>query len=193
MTRSTRPRHTARWIAGATLLVLAIVGVVLATRTPQQATQVDSPLLGQVAPQFTGTDLRTGAPVSLRSLRGHYVVVNFFAGWCDPCIQEAPDLVHFDYEQAHLSDGARLISVVFHDPNSDALQFLKSQGALWPAVGDPGGNIAQSYGVTSPPTTFVINPSGRISVNPYLGPANLGNLKSMLLAAHATNSVTSRG
>jgi cytochrome c biogenesis protein CcmG/thiol:disulfide interchange protein DsbE len=184
-----RPRHTTRWIAGAVLLVLAVVGVVLATRTPQQATQVDSPLLGHMAPAISGTDLRTGHTVSLHSLRGHYVVVNFFASWCIPCQEEAPDLVRFEYAESHRDGGADLISVVFHDSNGQALQFLKTQGAVWGAVGDPGGDIAQSYGVTSPPTTFVINPSGRITVNPYLGPANFGNLNAMLRAAHAHTAV----
>ena len=47
------------------LAVLVVVGIVLATRTPQEATAVQSPLLGHRAPDFTGTDLTTGAPVSL--------------------------------------------------------------------------------------------------------------------------------
>lgn len=174
------------------LLVLTVVGVVLATRAPQEATQVDSPLLGHMAPAITGTDLQTGARVSLHALRGQYVVVNFFASWCIPCQDEAPDLVKFDYTQSHAGGGAHLISVVFHDSNSQARQFLKTQGAIWSAVDDPGGNIAQSYGVTSPPTTFLIDPSGRISVNPYEGPANVKNLSAMLRAArsHAGHSAS---
>jgi len=59
--RTTRRRHATRWVAGAVLLVLVVLGVVLATRTPQQATAVASPLLGRQAPAFTGTDLTTGA------------------------------------------------------------------------------------------------------------------------------------
>jgi cytochrome c biogenesis protein CcmG/thiol:disulfide interchange protein DsbE len=193
MSGRTKPRHTTRWVAGAVLLVLAVVGVVLATRTPQEATQVESPLLGHPAPHFTGTDLRTGAPVSLASLRGHYVVINFFASWCIPCQDEAPDLVTFEYQQSHLPDGARLISVIFHDTTSSATQFLKSQGASWAAVNDPGGNIAQNYGVTSPPTTFVVDPSGRVTVNPDEGPANLSNLDALVRAARAHASVATNG
>jgi hypothetical protein len=62
---STRPptRHTTRWIAGGVLLILSLVGVVLATRTPQEATQVSSPLLDHQAPALSGTDLRTGRPI----------------------------------------------------------------------------------------------------------------------------------
>jgi hypothetical protein len=48
------------------------------------------------------------------------------------------------------------------------------------AVSDPGGNIAQSYGVTAPPTTFVIDPSGRITVEPALAPETLQGLNDLL-------------
>ena len=190
--RGTR-RHTTRWVAGAVLLVLVIVGVVLATRTPQEATQIDSPLVGHMAPRFTGTDLRSGAPVSLLALRGHYVFVNFFASWCIPCQQEAPDLVAFDYEQQHQSGGATLVSVVFHDETSSATAFLRSQGATWAAVSDPGGSIAEAYGVTDPPTTFLIDPSGRVTVNPVIGPATEKNLDALLRSARADPAGAARG
>jgi cytochrome c biogenesis protein CcmG/thiol:disulfide interchange protein DsbE len=169
------------------LLILSVVGVVLATRTPQGATQVSSPLLGRMAPTFTGTDLRTGRPVSLADLRGHYVFVNFFASWCGPCQQETPDLITFDYNQQHPqragAGGADLVGVVFHDAVSSARQFQITQGATWPTVNDPGGAIAEHYGVTGPPTTFLIDPSGRITVNPSTGPATQANLQHMLKEA----------
>jgi cytochrome c biogenesis protein CcmG/thiol:disulfide interchange protein DsbE len=177
-------RHTTRWVAGLVLLVLAIVGVVLATRTPQEATEVQSPLVGHMAPQFSGTNIQAHGVtrVSLRSLRGRYVFVNFFASWCGPCQQEAPDLISFAYQDAP-GDHAALISVVFHDQVSSAESFLKTQGAPWPAVDDPGGSIAESYGVTGPPTTYLVDPSGRITVAPELGAATQKQLQNMIVQA----------
>jgi cytochrome c biogenesis protein CcmG/thiol:disulfide interchange protein DsbE len=180
-----RHRHLTRWVAGGVLVVLAVVGIVLATRTPQEATAVQSPLLDHRAPVFSGTDLVNGSHVDLAALRGHYVVINFFASWCIPCQQEAPDLSRFAYEQAHTSGGADMVSVVFHDTTSTARSFLVSNGDLWPAVSDPGGAIAQRYGVTAPPTTFVVAPSGRVTAV-LVGPATKANLDSFLKAARGS-------
>ena len=185
-------RHPVRWVAGLVLAVVVVVGVVLATRTPQEATAVASPLLGRAAPAVTGTDLRTGVPVRLASLRGHYVVINFFASWCIPCQTEAPDLARFHYDQSHSSGGADMVSVVFHDTTSTAAQFLRQNGDVWPAVSDPGGVIAEHYGVTSPPTTFVVNPAGRVTAV-LEGPATEKNLDSFLQAARVRVARSSRG
>ena len=189
---SRRRHHVTRWVAGAVLLVLVVVGIVLATRTPQESTAVQSPLLGRMAPGFTGTDLTTGSPVSLSSLRGHYVVVNFFASWCIPCQTEAPDLSRFHYQQVHAADGADMVSVVFHDTTSTARSFLEKNGDLWSAISDPGGAIAERYGVTAPPTTFFINPAGRVTAV-LVGPATQGNLDSFLKAARTEQAGSSHG
>jgi cytochrome c biogenesis protein CcmG/thiol:disulfide interchange protein DsbE len=179
-------------VAGGVLLVLVVVGIVLATRTPQEATAVQSPLLGQRAPALSGTDLATGDHVSLADLRGHYVVVNFFASWCIPCQQEAPDLSRFHFEQSHAAGGADMVSVVFHDSTGTARSFLQKNGDLWPAVADPNGAIAEHYGVTGPPTTFVVNPAGRVSAV-LVGPATQQNVDSFLKAARTNQASVSSG
>jgi len=72
------------------------------------------------------------------------------------------------------------VSVVFHDQVESAESFLKTQGAPWPALDDPGGAIAERYGVTGPPTTFLVDPSGRITVEPETGPATRRSCQNMI-------------
>jgi cytochrome c biogenesis protein CcmG/thiol:disulfide interchange protein DsbE len=124
-------------------------------------------------------------------LRGHFVVWNFFASLCIRCQQEAPDLSRFHFQQSRAAGGADMVSVVFHDTTSTAKGFLKQNGDLWPAISDPGGTIAEHYGVTAPPTTFVIDPAGRVSAV-LEGPATQKNLDTSLRAARHSAARSSR-
>ena len=176
-----RPRHRARWVAGGLLVVLVTVAVVAATRPSVQATPFQSPLLGHRAPAISATGL-DGNRVDLGDFRGRWVVVNFFASWCPPCGQEEPDLVAFAFHQQRSRGGALLLSVVFHDSDAAARTFLATTGARWPAASDPGGAIANAYGVASPPTTFLINPEGVVA-QAFAGPLTAQQLDNALAAA----------
>ncbi len=184
-----RRRHTTRWVAGGVLLVLVVVSVVVATRPSSQATEVESPLVGHPAPSLGGTTL-TGARFTLGSERGHYVYVNFFASWCPPCQEEEPALVDFAFRQGlDGGSGARLVSVVFNDTESDARRFVADWGIRWPVVPDSGGSIANRYGVADPPTTFLVGPSGTV-VGAWIGPVTVAQLDQMLAAARRGELVT---
>jgi cytochrome c biogenesis protein CcmG/thiol:disulfide interchange protein DsbE len=175
-------RHVARWAAGGVALVLVVVAIVAATRPPQQATQVESPLVGHPAPALGGTTL-SGRRFSLTSERGHYVYVNFFASWCSSCVEEEPALQDFAFRQSRDgSHGARMVSVVFNDTLSDAHRFVSDWGIRWPVVPDSGGAIANRYGVGSPPMTFLVNPTGSV-VGTWIGPVTVEQLDQLLTAA----------
>ena len=153
-----RGRHTARWIAGTVLVVVAALVALLATRPPASATEVFTPLLGKPAPAVSGTTV-TGGHFDLAAERGRWVWVNFFASWCPPCQAEEPALVTFAYEH-RAQGGAVLVGVVYDDTAADARAFDRSAGASWPAVVDPGGQIALRYGVRGPPESFLVSPRG---------------------------------
>jgi cytochrome c biogenesis protein CcmG/thiol:disulfide interchange protein DsbE len=175
-----RHRHTARWVAAVALVVGAALVAVLATRPPATATEVDTPLVGQAAPPINGTTL-AGAPFRLSALRGRWVIVNFFASWCPPCQQEQPELVAFAY--AHRSPGdTALVGVVFDDSASTARGFMRSTGASWPGVVDPGGQIALDYGVRGPPETFFVSPKGTVVAH-FDGPMTNASLDYWLARA----------
>ena len=177
-----RRRHTARWAAAAALVVGAGLVLLLATRPPQTATEVATPLVGQAAPRIAGTTL-AGGTFDLSALRGRWVVVNFFASWCTPCQQEQPELVAFAYAHRLPTDPA-LVGVVFDDSASTARAFMRSTGATWPAVVDPGGQLGLDYGVRGPPETFLVSPRG-VVVAHFDGPMTSAALDYWLGRASA--------
>ncbi len=174
-------RHPTRWAAGIVLLALVVVAVVAATRPSQQATQVQSPLVGKSAPAVSGTTL-AGRPFSLGAERGHYVYVNFFASWCPACQAEQQALADFGFEQGRQAAGARMVSVVFNDTVGDARRYAAQWGIRWPVVPDSAGAIANRFGVDAPPMTFLVDPQG-VVVGTWEGPVTVSQLDRMLQAA----------
>ncbi|MBW4030817.1 MAG: TlpA family protein disulfide reductase [Acidobacteria bacterium] len=163
----------------------AIIGlsVLLVTRQPVSATSVPSPLLGRTAPPISGTSFG-GAKFSLAAERGKIVVVNFFASWCGPCQVEEPNLITFAWQQRR--KGVSVLGVVFNDTLSAARAFDAKWGTsqFYPSIDDPNGTLAFHYGVTSPPSTFVIDPSGRV-VAELLGPVTTAQLDQVIARVRA--------
>lgn len=181
-----RRRHTARWVAASVLLVVAGLIAVLATST-DAADQASSALVGKSAPGIAASPQNpvttvAGKTFSMSSLEGRWVVVNFFASWCPPCQQEEPQLVTF--ARGHEGVGApTLLGIVYDDSASNALNFMRSSGATWTAVVDPGG-LKIAYGVTGPPETFVVAPTG-VVVAHYIGPVTASDLNQVIARGSA--------
>lgn len=155
-----------RSVRAAALCALVLVGALvgfLATRTANQgATFVDSPLLGTRAPQVVEATL-AGSHVSLDALRGHVVVLSFFASWCPPCNSEAPNLESFFWHERASRAGATLLGVVFDDTDAAARTFAQSHGLTYPILVDPEGQLASDFAVTAPPVTVVLTPQLRVA------------------------------
>jgi cytochrome c biogenesis protein CcmG, thiol:disulfide interchange protein DsbE len=176
--RPAHRRHPARWIATILALVSALVIYALAVAPPSTQVEVQSPLLGHPAPAVTGQNIVRGV-FDLRSLRGHFVVIDFFASWCVPCQTEQPQLVKFAQEQKL---GALLVGVIFEDTVPAARTLLGPWIGLYPVVSDPGGRIALNFGVRNPPSKYVVDPSGRV-VAKLIGPVTAAELDAIIVRA----------
>lgn len=109
---------------------------------------------GGVAPAFTLSTVG-GGTLSSSELRGSPVVINFWASWCDPCNQEAPDL-EATWKQ-YRAKGVRVVGVDYEDQPADAQAFLSRYGITYPSVVDRGGELATTFGVRGVPETFFID------------------------------------
>ncbi|MFL5799228.1 MAG: TlpA family protein disulfide reductase [Actinomycetota bacterium] len=115
--------------------------------------------MGRTAPNF---DLRSleGQRISLASLRGHPVVLNFWASWCLACRVEHPDLTAA--WQRWGNRGVVFLGIIYQDTPQAAREFLSGLGGAWPSLIDPGGRFALDYGVYGVPETYFISGGGKI-------------------------------
>ena len=109
---------------------------------------------GEVAPDFSLSTVG-GGTLSSSELRGTPVVINFWASWCDPCNQEAPDL-EATWKQ-YRAKGVRVVGVDYEDQPADAQAFVSKYGISYPSVVDRGGQLATAFGVRGVPETFFID------------------------------------
>jgi peroxiredoxin len=138
----------------------------------------DSKNVGDVAPDFSRTDF-SGKTVHLADYRGRLVLLNFWASWCGPCLEEMPRF--FGWQRAYGARGLQIIGVSMDDDAAPAIRLLARRPAPYPMVlGDV--QLGETFGgVLGLPLTFLIDPQGRIAGR-YQGGADLAKMETQIKA-----------
>lgn len=138
--------------------------------------------INQVAPDFTLNDVNDN-PVTLSSLRGKYLLIDFWASWCGPCRQENPNLVR-TYKAYHKL-GFDVVGVSLDNPDARDkwLEAIKKDQLTWLQLSDLKGwesSAAKLYGIMGIPMNFLLDPEGRIVAKGLRGSDLDAKLASLL-------------
>ena len=136
----------------------AVAGLLILFAIPSYKYGEASPA-GSVAKPFSFE--LNGKPALLSDLRGKVVVLNFWATWCPPCVEETPSLVALQREIE--SKGGVVLGVSVDKDAQAYTQFLQTSGIDYPTYRDPDSKIPSEYGTFVYPETYIIDQQGKIA------------------------------
>lgn len=135
--------------------------------------------VGSMAPDFQLTT-PIGEKLSLSSLKGKYVMIDFWASWCGPCRKENPNVVRL--YQEYKSDPFEILGVSLDGDQNRWVQAIQQDGLVWKHVSDLkkwNNEAAKLYNVQGIPATFLLNPEGEIIAKNLRGDALAAKLKEI--------------
>ena len=146
-----------RRVLGWTFVALAAAILVLFAMPSYR--QGEASIAGKPAQDFPIA--LAGKSERLSDLKGKVVVLNFWATWCPPCVEETPALNRL---QKYIdSRGGMVLGISVDEDNAAYENFLKDQGVLFPTYRDVTKKYAADYGTTMYPETYVIDRHGKIA------------------------------
>jgi cytochrome c biogenesis protein CcmG/thiol:disulfide interchange protein DsbE len=160
-----RSPRTILWIAAAVgVVVVALIGVLALSPTTDER-GITSELIDKPVPALQGTTM-DGEAFDIDDLRGRWVLVNFFAVWCTPCVVEHPELVEFAERHAEAGD-AVIVSVPFQETPERVARFFDENGGEWPVLAGDVGRFPLDFGVAGVPESYLVSPDGIVVMKAY--------------------------
>jgi cytochrome c biogenesis protein CcmG/thiol:disulfide interchange protein DsbE len=142
--------------------------------------------IGQTAPDKELQHLNGPDEGDIADYRGHWVLLNFWASWCEPCKAEAPELERF--YRRHGREGFVILGINLDDAADDARAFVDRYGLSYPQLRDGDGSERRdAYGMTGFPESFLVDPAGDVALI-RRGPVDAAYLDGAVLPRISTPS-----
>ena len=116
---------------------------------------------GESAPSPELPKLAEHGKGSLKEYRGKWVLVNFWASWCIPCRDEAPELQKFQEE--HAGANFTVVGIDTQDLSDDGSKFAREYGLTYPQLHDGNGENGHEFGTTGVPENYLLEPNGKLA------------------------------
>ena len=159
------PRRCGRWALGLCLAAALALPAPGGAEDPSarvekaaKALTLSRQAMRRPAKDFRLT-LADGAGFHLADQRGKVVVLNFWATWCPPCVEEMPTLERL--WRAHREKGLTLLAISLDAKGANLSRFLREHKLGLPVAADPDSAVAHAFSVRSLPTTIVLDTQGR--------------------------------
>jgi cytochrome c biogenesis protein CcmG/thiol:disulfide interchange protein DsbE len=117
--------------------------------------------VGETAPSPTLPKLDETGSGSLKEYRGKWVLVNFWASWCIPCRDEAPELEKF--QQEHAGENFTVVGIDTQDLSDDGTKFADEFELTYPQLHDGNGDNGHEFGTTGVPENYLLEPNGKLA------------------------------
>jgi cytochrome c biogenesis protein CcmG, thiol:disulfide interchange protein DsbE len=156
------------------LAVAAVVGLLVFGLVRKGSSGLE---IGEAVPRASLPRLEGGGTESLADYRGRWVLVNFWASWCDPCKEEAPALERF--QQEHGGPKFTVLGIDSRDLSSDGRGFVREYELSYPQLRDGNGDAAGDYGTTGVPENFLVDPGGKVRLL-WRGPVSEEHLREQV-------------
>lgn len=141
------------------IVILGLLALAFSSSAPKW------PQPGEPAPDFSVT-LLDGTDLTLSDLRGKVIVLNFWASWCEPCQNEAPELQRAweaAGSEAENTTAVAFLGITFQDAPQASQRFIDAFGITYPNGVDEKGQIGRAYGITGTPETFIVDQDGNVA------------------------------
>jgi thiol-disulfide isomerase/thioredoxin len=150
------------------LIIVVLVGILMVFFASKPSRGPEKTEIGRATQDIELIDINQNR-LTLAGMKGSVVFVNFWATWCESCVDELPSIERMALHFAG-NPTFKIVTILYKDDLNAALSFMQQSGFTFPVYLNPDESAAKLFGITGIPETFIIDKNG-ILRNKVIGPA----------------------